>query len=100
MLLIVVTAFSCEKEEVKVEEKDPYIYAQQVFYAAAVANKRDLQIRQEKIQDIIDVDNGTSELLNEQKGNTLQIEKLGNLSKYLLDITPSIGSNGPNTYST
>jgi len=96
LLFIIVTAFSCKDDEVK-EEKDPYIYAQQVFYSTAVANKRDLQIRQEEIQDIIDAGNaqGNDDLTNELENNTLKIEKLGNLVTYLLGIDPSVGPIGP-----
>ncbi len=96
-LLLIITMtmvlLSCDTETE--ENETVYIYAQQVYYASAIAEENDLKQRQDEITLELETNSTNEQLLNEFENNTQRITRLQNLSEVLIGLNPSIGPIGP-----
>lgn len=100
LLIILMLILSCnnqDQQEPLANQKSEMqvIYAQQVYYASAVAEANELQQIQSEIIAILENGNESEELWNEFESNNQRIEKLNNLSELLIGLNPSLGPNGP-----
>ncbi len=97
MLLVILSCNQQDQVESLTYKKNAnqVIYAQQVYYASAIAEANKLELIQSEILAALESGNESEALWNEFASNNLRIELLLNLSELLIGLNPSIGPLGP-----